>query len=115
MDFNALISILPVPIIAFVYGITYMIKTGMEKQDVNGKPTATLPNWFLAVPCLLGLAGGMLYFFQSNTTEALRAMTMGRKIIGVLWNSVTFAGASVLLWEGWKGALAMFKAKSGGS
>jgi uncharacterized membrane protein HdeD (DUF308 family) len=115
MDLSTVVSILPVPIIAFVYGLTYMIKTFLEKQDVNGKPTQTLPAWFLAVPCLLGLAGGILYFFQANTTEVLLAMTFGRKVTGVLWNSVTFAGASVLLWEGWKDVLAMFKAKTGGS
>ena len=115
MDFNALISILPVPIIAFVYGITYMIKTGMEKQDVNGKPTAKLPDWFLGVPCLLGLAGGILYFFQSNTSEVLLAMTFGKKVTGIAFNSATFAGSSVLLWEGWKAAMSTYKAKTGGS
>jgi threonine/homoserine/homoserine lactone efflux protein len=56
-----------------------------------------------------------LYFFQSNTSEVLLAMTFGKKISGIAFNSATFAGSAVLLWEGWKAALSTFKAKNGGS
>ena len=101
MDFNQFLSLVPAPVIAVVFGMTWAAKSYLQKKN----PTTDLPAWFLAVPVGVGLVGGALYYFVIHDTAALAAITVSRRIIESLWSGIVSAAAAVFLWEIYKSTL----------
>lgn len=98
MDFEQFLPIVPLPVIAFVLGLTWAAKSYLQKKS----PNQDLPAWFLAVPVGVGLVGGVMYYFYTHDTQALAALTIWRRIIEAVWNGFVSAAGAVFIWEVYK-------------
>lgn len=106
MDLQEIVKILPLFIVAAVFGVTYVFYTVTTHQ---GKDNA--PDWLIVVPFAVGFLLGTPWYLLAKLPEVI-AQALWVTVLWCVLYSFAYSGASVALWELQKGIRAMLASKA---